>query len=109
MKQITLNVPSEAVEPLINLINILCSHNRFIEYKESSEFIKSEPLPDNLKNGILLRAARLRADLTQKELAKKIGVPQSHISQYEKNIRKIPLQKAKELANILNTSEEYFI
>lgn len=107
MKQITITIPDEAIEPLTNLINILCNYN--CDLNSDSNFIKSEPLPNNIRNGVLLRAARLRADLTQKELANKINVPQTHISQYEKNKRKIPLQKARELAAILNTSEDYFI
>lgn len=57
----------------------------------------------------MLKGLRLRADMTQKELAKQIGVPQSHISEYEKNKRKIPREKASELANILKTVDSDFI
>ncbi|WP_043786689.1 helix-turn-helix transcriptional regulator [Solidesulfovibrio alcoholivorans] len=57
----------------------------------------------------MLKGLRLRADLTQKGLAKQIGVPQSHISEYEKNKRKIPREKASDLARILKTVESDFI
>jgi transcriptional regulator with XRE-family HTH domain len=32
----------------------------------------------------MLKGLRLRAEMTQKELAEAIGVPQSHVSEYEK-------------------------
>lgn len=73
------------------------------------EWLDAKPLPFAIRPGKLLRAARLRADLTQKELAAQLGVPQSHISQYEKNKRKIPADKARELAGILETQAEYFL
>ncbi|GHV57295.1 hypothetical protein FACS189460_3600 [Deltaproteobacteria bacterium] len=38
---------------------------------------------------------RLQAEMTQKKLAEAIGVHQSHVSEYEKNKRKIPEGKAK--------------
>jgi transcriptional regulator with XRE-family HTH domain len=77
--------------------------------KNSDEWVVSQPLPPEIRAGELLRAARLHADMTQTELAERIKVPPSHISQYERNIRKIPQPKAKMLADILETSEEYFL
>lgn len=103
---ITIQVPQKAVEPILTLVNLLFNS---MNNNEEDTCIESKPLADEIRPGKLLRAARLRADLTQKELALKIGVPQTHISQYEKNKRKIPMQKAKQLANILNTSEKYFL
>lgn len=102
---LTINVPAHAVGTIQNLVRILCGQSAADEKKN---WVDSQPLPDNVRPGKLLRAARLRADMTQKELALKIGVPQTHISQYEKNKRKIPPQKAKELAALLETAEEYF-
>ena len=69
----------------------------------------SPPLPEEERVGRLLKGARLRAELTQKELAAKIGVPQSHISQYEMNKRKIPAEKAEELAKVLDTVASHFL
>ncbi|MBR1544732.1 MAG: helix-turn-helix transcriptional regulator [Alphaproteobacteria bacterium] len=37
----------------------------------------------------LLKQARVQANLTQVELARKIGVPQSFVSKYENNERKL--------------------
>lgn len=72
-------------------------------------FVVSPPLAENDRIGILLKAARLRADMTQKELAAAIGVPQSHISEFEKNRRRIPRAKAEELARVLETTPNHFL
>ncbi len=69
----------------------------------------SPPMPERERVGRMLKGLRLRANLTQKELAKQIDVPQSHISQYETNARPIPPAKAKELAKILNSVESHFL
>lgn len=66
-------------------------------------------IPENERVGRILRGLRLRADMTQKQLAGTIGVPQSHISQYENNMRAIPKDKVEELAKILNTVKSHFI
>lgn len=67
------------------------------------------PLPEKERVGRLLRAARLRAEMTQKQLAEAVGVPQSHVSEYEKNIRPIPKDKVKKLSKLLKTVPEHFI
>lgn len=66
-------------------------------------------MPENERMGRMLKGLRLRANMTQKELAKTIQVPQSHISQYEANARPIPKVKAQELAKLLNTVESHFL
>lgn len=104
--KVTVAVPEAAVETLKNWAAFLCSE---LEKDAQAGWIISEPLPESDRPGRALRAARLRVDLTQQALAEKIGVPQAHISQYERNTRKIPLLKAKALAAILKTSEEYFL
>jgi len=43
------------------------------------------PIPESERVGRMLKGLRLREGLTQKELAKVLDVPQSHISAYEKN------------------------
>ncbi len=67
------------------------------------------PIPEKERVGRLLKGARLRAEMTQKQLAEAIGVPQSHISEYEKNTRPVPKDKARELAKLLKTVQEHFI
>ncbi|MBO4336289.1 MAG: helix-turn-helix domain-containing protein [Desulfovibrio sp.] len=66
------------------------------------------PMPEHERPGKMLRGLRLRAELTQAQLAKAIGVPQSHISAYEKNTRRIPEEKTRMLAEILRSVPENF-
>ena len=47
--------------------------------------------------------------MPQKELAEAIGVPQSHVSEYEKNKRRIPEGTAKELAKLLKSVPSNFL
>jgi transcriptional regulator with XRE-family HTH domain len=57
----------------------------------------------------ILRELRRNANLTQKELAQDLGVPQSHISQYELGQRNIPRNKAKLLGGIFGCSAKDFL
>ena len=52
--------------------------------------------------GYYLRVYRLRADLTQANLAKKTGIRQHHLSEMENNKRVIGKVNAKKLAEVLN-------
>ena len=67
------------------------------------------PMPEAERPGRMLKGLRLRAEMTQKELAEAIGVPQSHISEYEQNKRRVPLGKTKELAKLLKSVPSNFI
>ena len=66
------------------------------------------PMPADERPGRMLRGLRLREGLTQAQLADAIGVPQSRISAYEKNIRSIPRDKAVKLAEQLHSVPENF-
>lgn len=59
--------------------------------------------------GNILRGARQREGLTQARLAALIGVKPSHISEMEKGKRPIGKDKAKRLAQPLNTSDRVFL
>ncbi len=52
--------------------------------------------------GYYLRAYRIKADLTQAELAKKLNIKQHHVSEMEHNKRSIGKTLAKKLATVLN-------
>ena len=67
------------------------------------------PMPDTERPGRMLRGLRLREELTQAQLARAIGVPQSHVSAYERNARPIPADKAEKLAEVLHSVPENFL
>lgn len=76
--------------------------------EQSDERIVVPPIPEQERVGRMLKGLRLRVEMTQKELAKTINVPQSHISEYEANKRAIPADKHRLLAEVLHTVEEHF-
>ncbi len=75
---------------------------------EEEETIIVPPMAEKERPGKMLKGLRLREELTQAQLAKAIGVPQSHISAYEKNARPIPREKAEKLAEVLHSVPENF-
>lgn len=62
-----------------------------------------------MQPGDILRGARHREGLTQAQLAAKIGVKPSHISEMEKGKRPMGKDMAKRLAKALNTSYQVFL
>ena len=71
-----------------------------VAFKEFSD----EPAPS-----VALRGARKRESLTQKELAEKTSIPQSHISDMENGKRPIGKERAKRLGKALNISYKIFL
>ena len=67
------------------------------------------PMPEIPRGGEMLRALRQRAGMTQKALADAIGLPQSHISEFEKDRRAIPYKHAQKLAELLNSIPSHFM
>ena len=65
---------------------------------EETKYELSRNVPDSGRPSAALRAYRGRLDLTQRELAKKSGIPQPHIAAMESGKRPIGLMAAKKLA-----------
>ena len=61
------------------------------------------------RGGKMLRALRQRAGMTQQAVADALGLPQSHISEYEKDRRAIPYKHAKKLAELLHSIPSHFM
>lgn len=59
--------------------------------------------------GLMLRGCRYKADLTQKELAEKIGVKTHHISEMEHGKRTIGKQMAHRLATAFDVDYRLFL
>lgn len=56
-----------------------------------------------------LKKARLEAGLTQVQVAKKIGRPQSHISNIEAGQQRVDVVEIKRFAKIYGKSIDYFL
>ena len=66
-------------------------------------------LTDEQMGSKALRGARGKEGLTQKELAKLTGIPQSHISAMENGKTPIGKERAKKLAEALNVNYRIFL
>ena len=103
--RIEISLQGENVEELIEWIskkfevNILTSDKSDSVPIEETDFWKE--MQSN-RVGNLLAGARLKAGLTQAQLATKLGVRQNMISDYERGKRRLSLSMADRLAKILN-------
>lgn len=83
----------------------------------SNDFITADVMRALLKEkdsligtpGGALKGYRAREGITQKELSKKTGIRQSHISEMEKNKRNIGVKTAKILAKVLRCNYHRFL
>jgi len=57
--------------------------------------------------GNLLAGARLKARLTQEQLAKKLGIQQNMVSDYERGRRRLSSPMAKRFSDVLHVREEH--
>jgi ribosome-binding protein aMBF1 (putative translation factor) len=71
---------------------------------EETEFWKEM---EKNRVGNLLAAARLKAGLTQGQLAKKLAIRQNMVSDYERGRRTLSSTMAKRFANVLHVRESY--
>jgi ribosome-binding protein aMBF1 (putative translation factor) len=79
------------------------SKNESIPWREGLDLKEGEEI------GIVLSGCRYRENMTQKELADKLGVKQHHISEMEHGKRSIGKKLAHRLAKILNTDYKTFL
>ena len=103
VKKLTL-VPAKHLEKL----------EAFLQKYGESESISWEQLAkDDIvkygKTGIVLRGARYREGLSQKELSKRTGISQENISKMENGQRVIGNKVAKKLAKVLHIDFELLI
>jgi ribosome-binding protein aMBF1 (putative translation factor) len=76
----------------------------------SAEEVLPELVDDTQRPATMLRGARQKADMTQAELAKKLGdVRQHHLSEMENGKRPIGKEMAKRLATTLNCDYRVFL
>ena len=83
-----------------------------IEYSitgENEKFVSWEEAFPEYNAADTLKGARLMEELTQAQLAKKVGIKRHHISEMENNKRPIGKEMAKRLAKALNTDYKIFL
>ena len=103
--RIEISLQGENVDELIEWIrkkfevNILTSERSDSVPIEETDFWKEM---QSYRVGNLLAGARLKAGLTQAQIAKKLGIRQNMISDYERGKRRLSPSRAKRIAKILN-------
>jgi len=107
--RIEISLHGESVDELIEWIrkkfevNILTSEDAESIAIEETDFWKE--MQSN-RIGNLLSAARLKANLSQVQLAERLSIRQNMISDYERGKRRLSPAMAKRLAKILNIKIE---
>lgn len=71
------------------------------ELETGDEIIVVPPPPAYEWPGRMCRGLRCRGNLSREDVARAIGVPPTHIEEYENFTRPIPAEKAADLARIL--------
>ncbi len=79
--------------------------------RESDDRLYSleEVFPEGISPGEVLKGARFREGLTQVQLAAKIGIKPSHISEMENGKRPIGREMARRLGKALKVSYKVFL
>jgi DNA-binding XRE family transcriptional regulator len=92
------------------------TENEKVEFSDFDEegSVPAEVVLDKISKGrpisaVCLRGCRYREDMTQKELAEKLGITQGNLSAMENGKRPIGKEMAKRLAKILNTNYKHFL
>ena len=107
--RIEISLQGEHVEELIEWISkkfeisILASDNSESIAVEDTDFWKE--MQSN-RVGSLLAAARIKANMTQAQLAEQLGIRQNMISDYERGKRRLSPSMAKRIAKILKIKVE---
>ncbi len=94
------------VSKLVEAKQALASYGAIAEEPESVPW--EEVYPD-FNGSVALRGARKREGLTQKELARLLGVSQTHISEMEHGKRPMGKDMAKRLARVLKVDYRVFL
>lgn len=105
MAHAQITIPSDSMDLLTALVNRLGGE---VLYNNRS-LSPCDPLPGIERGGKMLKALRQRSGLTQKAVAGALGIPQSHISEFERGKRAIPCKHAQKLAVLMRTLPSHFM
>jgi DNA-binding XRE family transcriptional regulator len=110
--EIMLTIPSNVAEDISGIILRvlkLAGHKVRQVNDESDELLTIEEVFPEGHPGMVLQGFRLRDEMTQTELAEKLGISQNRISDMENGKRSITKNTAMMLANLFDTSYKVFI
>ncbi|MFN2267052.1 MAG: helix-turn-helix domain-containing protein [Desulfonatronovibrio sp.] len=105
MAHAQITIPADSIDLLTALVDRLGGqvlHNTL-------PGLPCDPMPNIERGGKMLKALRQRTGFTQKDVAGALGIPQSHISEFERGKRNIPCKHAQKLAGLLHTLPSHFM
>lgn len=76
--------------------------------RDAKKFME-EIMGERFSFAMLLRSIRTRDDLTQRELADKLGITASHVSDIENGRKFVSVERASDFAHKLKDSERFFV
>ena len=106
MARATISIPEDCLALVTTLVTKLGGQ---ILNETSPDSPRQASMPEHERGGKTLKALRLQAGLTQKDVATTLGIPQSHISEFETDKRSIPYKHAQKLAALFNTLPNQFM
>lgn len=109
---IQLTVPSEATMKIVEVIRgvlTFAGHNVLCVDDDGEEWISSEEMFPDGSPAMALRGFRGKMELTQAELADKLGVSQNAISELESGKRPISVKMAKKLEKEFDVPYKVFL
>lgn len=109
---IQLTVPAETTMKIADVIRsvlTLAGHNVLRIDNDDEEWITSEEMFPDGSPAMALRGFRGKMELTQSELAERLGVSQNAISELESGKRPISIKMAKKLEKEFNVPYKVFL
>lgn len=101
-------IPRSASPKLLDFLRALQSHDENAELVPADEVFKD--LDEKYgKTGTTIRGLRVRDGITQKNLAQKLAIHQTHISQIENGKRVVGKNLARKLAKVFRTDYRLFL
>lgn len=109
--EITFTVPNYLADDISALIQYAL---RLAAPKDKNEIEDEKVYPienfvDEITPGRALLGLRYRENMTQKQLAEKLGLKQSHVSEMENNRRPISVQMAKKISKVFGVGYKVFL
>ena len=103
----TFLIPKTKAKGLIYLIEDFEVYNESDRVKADDAF--ADFTEKYTRPGAVLRGARFKEGFSQKKLADKLGIPQSHISEMEHGKRPIGKKMSQRLSKVLKVSYKVFL
>lgn len=109
--KITLTIPACLTDEVVAGIQQLVEHaqKKYDESINNDKLYTIEEVFGKITPGDCMRGLRARENLTQKQLAEKLGVRPHHISEMENGHRTISVQMAKKIQSIFGGSYKSFL